>query len=1010
MIKTSTLKEIPRITTLLKKVYILLLFSLFGFSSIQAKTIDFDAVYGNTGDVVGNIQLAITSASAGDVILFKSEYYDLGGATNILIDKPITFQGEVPDSGTFNTAAWGATGIKTTLGNTADFQIRSNNVVFKNISLVRKDQTDGPNTYDILIDARHSDYGAASRSKYTGLKFENVVLAQAGYLFHAGNGVEVSMTNVSFTDFRRIGYWVDRRGRVNNTGKADFTNCIFKLKEETNTFKHSFDFRAISFDAGNTEYPIVLNLNNSTVTNSRFEHTGIALSRCHNMTVEGSTFYDREGIVDQMHIEEFSYNVNVNNNIFDCGGPNANLRTKIFVIDRELQLSRDITIDGNTILNDYNFFISSYSVENITITNNDFTNASAANDNSINLSFYETSVSEPIPSSSRFPSKNVTIKGNKGLDLAKNKNLSLLYLNDNAKDNFDITDYQGRRTFIKIDEPTPIVKEGVYHIINKQTGEKLSVSGNSLTTAQGSADATKWNVIWNSPYTFFIQNVANSNYLETDAGYTENDLLNQGNNGTKKDGDIVPYASNAYSTTNEKPFWAFVPVGSSYEIFAGGNEKQSAIATSGSNVNLVYGKVFNADGTRSPKPLGNNAKWEFVEVSGTTPPITSGQTPFGGTARAIPGAINSVDFDNGGEGVAYHDTSSGNRGSGPRQNTNVDTENRVAAGNVGWIAKNEWLEYTVNVGTSGTYTIDVQVASAGNNGAFHIEFGGTDVTGIQTVSSTGNWGNFVNKTITNVSLAAGEQVMRVYMDGGSFNLGTMNFTATSSNTNNTSISGLTIEAETFNATGGTFNDASAGGPGLGANNNGSAINYVNAGDWVEYVVTIPEAGAYEIEYLIGAPQNGSQIDFSVSGTFFNSTNVPSTGGFDSYQTLKAIQTATFTAGTHLIRLTAGGNTWAWNLDKITLKKVTGTNLKISLDDILLEKEVRLYPNPVQSELHFQNVEGYHSVNIYNLVGVQVLSKKLEANYLNLSNLIDGIYMLELISDTKTEMKKVVVRH
>ncbi len=996
-----------------RSIMVNLLF-FFHFFLLQAQVIDFDEVYGNSGDIVEKIQEAINKAEDNSVILFKSEYYNLGGTKNILINKPITLKGEIPDRGSFNSNAWGATGIKTTLGNTADFQIRSNNVIFKNISLVRKDQTEGPNTFDILIDARHTDYGGASQLTYKGLKFENVVLSEAGYLFHAGNGVEVEMTNVSFTDFRRIGYWVDRRGRVNNTGKAAFINCLFTLKEETPTFKHLFDFRAISFDAGNTEYPIVLNLNNSTIKNTRFEHTGVALSRCHNITVEGSSFYDREGIVDQMHIEEFSHNVNVNNNVFDCGGPNSNLRTKIFVIDRELQLCKDIHIDGNTILNDYNFFISSYSVENISITNNDFTNASAANDNSINLSFYETSVSEPIPLSSRFPSKNVTIKGNKGLNLAKNKSLRLLYLDDNSKDNFDITDYAGRRTFVKINETTPLIKEGVYHIINKATGEKLSISGSTVTTETGSGDATKWEVIWNSPYTFFFQNKSTSNFLETDAGYTENDLLNQGNNGTKKDGDISPFANNAYSSIAEKPFWALVPVGSDFEIFAGGNEKQSAIATNGSNVNLTYGKVFNADGTRSPRVLSNNAKWEFREI--TASPSGEGspnQTPVRGIPMAIPGSINAVDFDNGGEGIAYHDTTIGNNGNGARSNTNVDTENRINTGNVGWIATGEWLEYTVNVANAGVYTIDVQVASVGNQGAFHIEFDGNDVTGVQTVNSTGSWSDFVNKTIENVSLTQGEKIMRVYFDGGSFNLATINFTTT--NDNNSS-SELIIEAETFNSTDGTFNDASAGGPGFGANKNGTIINFVNSGDWIEYLVSIPEAGAYEIEYLIGAPQNGSTIDFSVSGIFFNTTEVLSTGGYDNYRVLKGSQTATFTAGNHLIRLTAGGNTWAWNLDKFTLKKMNTTSNRSSREKEISEnlevnkEKLFLYPNPVKDLLYFKNSKEYTTVSVYNLVGVKVLSEVIYKDNLDVTNLADGMYMLELKGQEKRIVKKIMVKH
>ena len=48
---------------------------------------------------------------------------------------------------------------------------------------------------------------------------------------------------------------------------------------------------------------------------------------------------------------------------------------------------------------------------------------------------------------------------------------------------------------------------------------------------------------------------------------------------------------------------------------------------------------------------------------------------------------------------------------------------------MGFIRAGEWLEYTVNVATAGTYTVEVRVASQGGGGTFHIEFGGTEQTG-----------------------------------------------------------------------------------------------------------------------------------------------------------------------------------------------------------------------------------------------------------------------------------------
>src|SRR4029077_20177917 len=88
-------------------------------------------------------------------------------------------------------------------------------------------------------------------------------------------------------------------------------------------------------------------------------------------------------------------------------------------------------------------------------------------------------------------------------------------------------------------------------------------------------------------------------------------------------------------------------------------------------------------------------------VSGGTGP----STPFSGTPLSIPGVIPAANFDNGGEGVAYHDATSGNAG-GAFRSTEVDLEPASAGGyDVGWVSAGEWLNYTANVVTAGSYTI-----------------------------------------------------------------------------------------------------------------------------------------------------------------------------------------------------------------------------------------------------------------------------------------------------------------
>lgn len=166
----------------------------------------------------------------------------------------------------------------------------------------------------------------------------------------------------------------------------------------------------------------------------------------------------------------------------------------------------------------------------------------------------------------------------------------------------------------------------------------------------------------------------------------------------------------------------------------------------------------------SASPGSVTGDTKIVPRSSSTTTVTSSSTPYSGAAAMIPGLIQSEQFDNGGEGVSYHDTTTGNNGGAFRQ-TDVDVEPSPSGYDVGWVAAGEWLNYSVNVASSGTYTAEFRVACYGSGGTFHLEMNGTNVTGTMTVPNTGGWQNWQTVTAT-VSLAAGTQTARLVMDSG----------------------------------------------------------------------------------------------------------------------------------------------------------------------------------------------------------------------------------------------------
>jgi hypothetical protein len=209
--------------------------------------------------------------------------------------------------------------------------------------------------------------------------------------------------------------------------------------------------------------------------------------------------------------------------------------------------------------------------------------------------------------------------------------------------------------------------------------------------------------------------------------------------------------------------------------------------TSYSNTGLSASTVYRYR-VRAYDAAGNNSAYSSIVDATTqadptptpTPtPEPTGQTPYSGTPYPIPGIIEAENFDHGGQGVAYYDTDSGNNG-GAYRDTDVDIKALAGRSNghvVAWIATGEWLEYTVSVGTTGTYTLELSTASVHDSGRMRIEFNGEDKTGQIVIPNTGSWETFTTVTKTGISLTAGTHIMRIFADSQWFDIDYFKFSS-----------------------------------------------------------------------------------------------------------------------------------------------------------------------------------------------------------------------------------------
>jgi hypothetical protein len=164
------------------------------------------------------------------------------------------------------------------------------------------------------------------------------------------------------------------------------------------------------------------------------------------------------------------------------------------------------------------------------------------------------------------------------------------------------------------------------------------------------------------------------------------------------------------------------------------------------------------------EPVGTGLNLNWVRFTG--------QTPYGGTPRTIPGRIQVEDYDVGGEGVAYHDTDDVNQGGEYRTNESVDVElsgDSTDEHAVGQMWDEEWLEYTVNV-RSGTYDIRVRAACDRDDRQLLVKLG-EQTLGTIDVPNTGGWYTWQTVTLQNVTVdVEGQQVLRLEPVGTGLNL------------------------------------------------------------------------------------------------------------------------------------------------------------------------------------------------------------------------------------------------
>ncbi|GLU56870.1 hypothetical protein Dfri01_63310 [Dyadobacter frigoris] len=267
----------------------------------------------------------------------------------------------------------------------------------------------------------------------------------------------------------------------------------------------------------------------------------------------------------------------------------------------------------------------------------------------------------------------------------------------------------------------------------------------------------------------------------------------------------------------------------------------------------------------------------------------------------------------------------------------TDTAEDIGGGlDVSWIGDNSWMDYSVNVLSSGIYTFKFRIANGFSDDASLAlkAADGTVLGEINNLPRTGGMQGWATTSML-VNLPAGKQTLRIFAKKGIFSLNW--FEVSGSKT----LPGR-IEAENYDVASDVRPEDTADSDGV------KNLGYIDDGDFMDYNVNLATAGTYNFNFRVANQYGNGNIQVKTAGgNVLGEVDVPLTGGWQVWKTISTI--ATLPAGNQIIRIYA--NRGAFNFNWFELAK---TNL---------------IPGKVQAE-NFSAVNGVASENTEDVDGGQ----------------------------------------
>ena len=458
--------------------------------------------------------------------------------------------------------------------------------------------------------------------------------------------------------------------------------------------------------------------------------------------------------------------------------------------------------------------------------------------------------------------------------------------------------------------------------------------------------------------------------------------------------------------------------GATYKFFVDGMLKTSLISS------LAGGKV------------GYISSWSHADFGYIAYSNKVNGSGIFDTYKPIPGTIEAVHYNTGGEDIGYYDLTSGNSGGKYIRNDSADIRDCTEGGFA--ITSNqtgEWYKYNVNVKSTGTYNVGIRYAATVATGQVRIWQGDADLTGVITLPTTGDLNTWRTFTIKGLKLSDGLQTLKVETVTGEFDLYKMQIEEADNSILTLTDAFTTAFTTDWNYADGTW--AIAGGQ---ATINGYGKRTLGNTAWSDYTVqtdiTYTDIFNAGLIFRVNNPALGGAGNDPTIGTDFYqgyyvtlSANGITLGKQNYNWTVLTTTTGTYALNTkYTIKVVTAGPKIKVYVTDMNTPKIDFTdpnpfvNGKVGLrsfnSNVLFDNfsvttsysgnptklenptsfnQVELFPNPVSGQLTVLNVQDFSDLTIYKIDGQQIYKTELSCNdwTFDAGAFNNGLYLLKL---------------